>query len=168
MDLLVDHDVGIVNTYTIGFQGSFDEWDFLDKEANDIQEWIVRSRRVHETAIAQSERRSSFVADRLRQLRAAKRKGVKIGIGTDSMHGLMALEMENLVAAGFTPLEAITAATGINAAIVGIAEEVGTIEVGKYADIISIDGRPDENIRDIGRINFLMVGGRVESPLSFR
>ncbi len=168
MDLLVDRDVGIVNTYTIGFQGSFDEWDFLDKEANDIQRWIDRSRRVHETAIAQSERRSRFVVDRLRQLRAAKRKGVKIGIGTDSMHGLMALEMENLVAAGFTPLEAITAATGINATIVGIDEEVGTIEVGTDADIISIDGRPDENIRDIGRVSFLMVGGMIPGPLSFR
>ena len=168
MDLLIDRDVGIVNTYTIGFQGSFDEWDFLDNQAEDIQQWIDRSRMVHETALARSERRSRFVADRLRQLLAAKRKGVKIGVGTDSMHGLMAIEMENLVAAGFTPLEAITAATGINAAIVGIDEEVGTIEVGKYADIISIDGRPDENIRDMGKVSFLMVGGRIESPLSFR
>ncbi len=91
-----------------------------------------------------------------------------MGIGTDSMHGLMALEMENLVNAGFTPLEAITAATGINAMIVGIDEEVGTIEAGKYADIISIDGRPDENIRDLGKISLLMVGGRIYDGLSFR
>jgi imidazolonepropionase-like amidohydrolase len=84
------------------------------------------------------------------------------------MHGLMALEMENLVNAGFTPLEAITAATGINARIVGIDGEVGTIEVGMYADIISIDGRPDENIRDLGKIGLLMVGGRIYEDLSLR
>ena len=80
----------------------------------------------------------------------------------------MPLEMENLVAAGFSPLQAITAATGTNAQIVGIADEVGTIEVGKYADMISIDGRPDENVEDMGKVSFLMVGGRIQTNLSFR
>ena len=84
------------------------------------------------------------------------------------MHGFMPLEMENLVSAGFTSLEAIAAATGINAEIVGIGDEVGMIEVGKYADIIAIDGRPDEDIRDLANIAFLMVGGRIHSGLSFR
>ncbi len=169
MDLLVSRDVGIVNTYTIGFQGAFDdEWDFLDNQANTIQEWLDRSRAVHADALRTSERRASFRTDRLAQLRRAKEKGVKVGAGTDSMHGLMAIEMENLVAAGFTPLEAITAATGLNAAIVGIDDEVGTITVGKFADIISIDGRPDQNIRDLGNVRFLMVGGRIHTGLSFR
>lgn len=168
MDLLVERNVGFVNTYTIGYQGVFDEWDFLDNQANDIQEWFDRCRTVIEEALARSERRLRGLQSRYGQLRRAKQKGVLVGIGTDSMHGLMALEMENLVNAGFTPLEAITAATGINAKIVGIDEEVGTIEAGKYADIISIDGRPDENIRDLGKISFLMVGGRIYDDLSFR
>jgi len=168
MDLLVERNVGFVNTYTIGYQGVFDEWDFLDNQANDIQEWFDRCRTVIEEALARSERRLRGLQSRYGQLRRAKQKGVRVGIGTDSMHGLMALEMENLVNAGFTPLEAITAATGINAKIVGIDEEVGTIEAGKYADIISIDGRPDENIRDLEKISFLMVGGRIYDNLSFR
>lgn len=168
MDLLVERNVGFVNTYTIGYQGVFDEWDFLDNQANDIQEWFDRCRTVIEQALARSERRSLRLQNRYGQLRRAKQKGVRVGIGTDSMHGLMILEMENLVNAGFTPLEAITAATGINAKIVGIDEEVGTIEAGKYADIISIDGRPDENIRDLGKIGFLMVGGRIYDGLSLR
>lgn len=167
MDLLVERNVGFVNTYTISYQGVFDEWDFLDNQANDIQEWFDRCRTVVEEALARSERRLRGLQSRYVQLRRAKQKGVLVGIGTDSMHGLMALEMENLVNAGFTPLEAITAATGINAKIVGIDEEVGTIEAGKYADIISIDGRPDENIRDLEKISFLMVGGRIHD-LSFR
>ena len=168
MDLMIDRDVGFVNTYTIGYQGVFNEWGFLDTEATSIREWLERGRQVHEQALAQSERRSQGRTTRLAQLARSREKGVKVGIGTDSMHGFMPLEMENLVAAGFTPFEAITAATGINAEIVGIGHEVGTIEVGKYADIISIDGRPDEDIRDMGNVGFLMVGGRIHTGLSFR
>ena len=168
MNLLVDRKVGFVNTYTIAFQRVFDEWEFLDNEARSIEAWIDRCAKVHQEAIAESERRASRVKQRWSQLKRAKEKGILVGIGTDSMHGLMALEMENLVKAGFSPLEAITAATGINAQIVGIDADVGTIEKGKYADIISIRGKPDENIRDLRKVNFLMVGGRNYSDLSFR
>lgn len=168
MDLLVDNDVGFINTYTIGYQGSFDEWGFLDNEANSIGDWLERGRQVHQKALAASPGRASRRQERLDQLMAAKERGVKVGIGTDSMHGFMPLEMENLVAAGFTPLEAIRAATGINAEIVGIADEVGTIQVGKYADIVGIDGRPDEDIRALANVEFVMVGGREFSGLSFR
>jgi imidazolonepropionase-like amidohydrolase len=168
MDLLVERDVGFVNTYTIGYQSVFDEWGYLDNEANEIGDWLARSRTVHEAALAQSAGRAAGRDARLGQLRRAKEKGVLVGIGTDSMHGMMPLEMENLVSAGFTSAEAIAAATGINAEIVGIADEVGTITVGKYADIIAIDGRPDEDIHDLSKIAFLMVGGRIHTGLSFR
>ena len=168
MDLMASRDVGFVNTYTIGFQSVFNEWGFLDNEAGDIRDWLERGRRVHEQELSRNEGRARRRVARLGQLSRSKEKGVKVGIGTDSMHGYMLLEMENLVAAGFTPLEAITAATGLNAEIVGIEDEVGTVEVGRFADIIAIDGRPDENIRDMGNVAFIMVGGRDQSALSFR
>ncbi|WP_420614986.1 amidohydrolase family protein [Candidatus Palauibacter sp.] len=168
MDLMASRDVGFVNTYTIGFQSVFNEWGFLDNEAGDIRDWLERGRRVHEQELSRNEGRAQRRLDRLGQLSRSKEKGVKVGIGTDSMHGYMLLEMENLVAAGFTPLEAITAATGLNAEIVGIEDEVGTVETGRFADIIAIDGRPDENIRDMGNVAFIMVGGRDQSALSFR
>lgn len=168
MDLMASRDVGFVNTYTIGFQSVFNEWGFLDNEAGDIRDWLERGRRVHEQELSRNERRGQRRLDRLGQLSRAKEKGVKVGIGTDSMHGYMLLEMENLVAAGFTPLEAITAATGLNAEIVGIDDEVGTVQAGRFADIIAIDGRPDEDIRDMGNVAFIMVGGRDRSALSFR
>ena len=57
MDLLVERNVGFVNTYTISYQGVFDEWDFLDNQANNIQEWFDRCRTVVEEALARSERR---------------------------------------------------------------------------------------------------------------
>ena len=168
MDLMASRDVGFVNTYTIGFQSVFNEWGFLDNEAGDIRDWLERGRRVHEQELSRNEGRAQRRVARLGQLSRSKEKGVKVGIGTDSMHGYMLLEMENLVAAGFTPLEAITAATGLNAEIVGIEDEVGTVETGRFADIIAIDGRPDENIRDMGNVAFIMVGGRDQSALSFR
>ncbi|MYH10521.1 MAG: amidohydrolase family protein [Gemmatimonadales bacterium] len=168
MDLMASRDVGFVNTYTIGFQSVFNEWGFLDNEAGDIGDWLERGRQVHEQELSRNEGRAQRRVARLGQLSRSKEKGVKVGIGTDSMHGYMLLEMENLVAAGFTPLEAITAATGLNAEIVGIEDEVGTVEVGRFADIIAIDGRPDENIRDMGNVAFIMVGGRDQSALSFR
>lgn len=168
MDLMASRDVGFVNTYTIGFQSVFNEWGFLDNEAGDIRDWLERGRQVHEQELSRNEGRAQRRVARLGQLSRSKEKGVKVGIGTDSMHGYMLLEMENLVAAGFTPLEAITAATGLNAEIVGIDDEVGTVEAGRFADIIAIDGRPDENIRDMGNVAFIMVGGRDQSALSFR
>ena len=168
MDLMASRDVGFVNTYTIGFQSVFNEWGFLDNEAGDIRDWLERGRQVHERALDENPGRAQRRLDRLGQLSRSKEKGVKVGIGTDSMHGYMPLEMENLVAAGFTPLEAITAATGLNAEIVGIEDEVGTVAAGRFADIIAIDGRPDEDIRDMGNVAFIMVGGRDQSTLGFR
>jgi hypothetical protein len=47
-------------------------------------------------------------------------------------------------------------------------ETVPTLEKGKYADIISVRGRPDENIRDLSKVKFVMVGGKIYSGLSFR
>jgi imidazolonepropionase-like amidohydrolase len=93
---------------------------------------------------------------------------VSIAVGTDNMQGLLDLDIENLVNAGFTPLEAIDAATRTAANVLGIDKEVGTLERGKYADIISIRGRPDENIRDLSKVKFVMVGGKIYSGLSFR
>lgn len=168
MDLMLARDVGFVNTYTIGYQSVFNEWGFLDNEAANIRDWLRRGRDVHERALATNEGRAQRRLDRLGQLIRSKEKGVKVGIGTDSMHGYMALEMENLVAAGFSPLEAITAATGLNAEIVGIEDEVGMIAPGLFADIVAIDGRPDEDIRDMGNVAFIMVGGRDHTGLSFR
>ena len=168
MDVMASRDVGFVNTYTIGFQGVFNEWGFLDNEAGDIRDWLERGRQVHGRALDENPGRAQRRLDRLGQLSRSKEKGVKVGIGTDSMHGYMPLEMENLVAAGFTPLEAITAATGLNAEIVGIEDEVGTVAAGRFADIIAIDGRPDEDIRDMGNVAFIMVGGRDQSALGFR
>jgi imidazolonepropionase-like amidohydrolase len=71
------------------------------------------------------------------------------------------LELENLVAAGLTPLEAITAATSGAARVLGAESGIGTIAVGKHADLILLDGDPLADIRNTRRIAYVLKGGRV-------
>jgi hypothetical protein len=76
-------------------------------------------------------------------------------------HGKAALrEMQLLVAAGLTPLEAITAATGNSARVLGVDSERGTIGEGKLADLVLIEGAPHRNISDIEKVHRVFLGGR--------
>lgn len=89
---------------------------------------------------------------RIRWLRLAKKAGVRIVPGCDYgsfcplPHSLYATELESYVEAGYTPSEAIMAATRIAAQALGMEEALGTIERGKIADILIIDGNPIEKI----------------------
>ena len=100
----------------------------------------------------------------LDMVRRAHEGGVTIAFGTDSgvsRHGDNAREFELYVEAGMTPMEAIVTAT-INASHhVRMEEEIGTIEAGKFADIVAVDGNPLENISELRDIDFVMQGGQV-------
>ena len=91
------------------------------------------------------------------------RAGVTIGTGTDiwqtptGVH----LELEEMVAAGLTPLEAIHAATGGAARIIGAERDLGTIEPGKWADLVLLDADPSTDIRNTRRIRAVMQAGRL-------
>jgi imidazolonepropionase-like amidohydrolase len=88
--------------------------------------------------------------------------GVKIAFGTDagvSKHGRNADEFELMVKYGMPPVEALKAAT-INAAdLLGLSSEVGTIEVGKSADIIAVSGDPLQDVTVLKKIDFVMARG---------
>jgi hypothetical protein len=93
--------------------------------------------------------------------------GVLIATGTDAPYpgdfqgeGVHH-EMELLVESGLTPLQAITAATKNAAAIMNADKEWGTLEPGRLANILLIDGKPDQNINDTRRITFIMKQGEV-------
>jgi imidazolonepropionase-like amidohydrolase len=100
-------------------------------------------------------------------LRKAVPAGVKIAFGTDagvSKHGRNADEFELLVKYGMTPVEALKAAT-INAAdLLGLAGEIGTIEAGKSADIIAVQGDPLTDVTVLKRVDFVMVKGDTVAP----
>ena len=92
-----------------------------------------------------------------------KNKGIKIGAGTDVSYfpGALHIELEELVDAGFSPMEAIVSATGNAAKILGADEEIGTIEEGKWADLIILNADPLEDIRNTREIWKVIKGGEI-------
>jgi imidazolonepropionase-like amidohydrolase len=90
--------------------------------------------------------------------------GVKVAYGTDagvSKHGRNADEFELLVRHGMPPVEAIKAATVNAADLLGLAQEIGTIEAGKSADIIAVDGDPLTDVTVLKDVDFVMARGNV-------
>lgn len=85
--------------------------------------------------------------------------GVNFSCGTDGMHGLFPYEMEFMVKNGATPMEAIVAATRNGALLIGSEDHLGTLEVGKFADIISVPSNPLEDIRVMWNVNLVMKNG---------
>lgn len=92
----------------------------------------------------------------------AYKRGVKIAFGTDAgvfPHGENAKEFGYMVEAGMPPMEAIKAATVVNAGILNMSDRIGTIEPGKLADIIAVDENPLTNIKTLERVTFVMKEG---------
>lgn len=93
-------------------------------------------------------------------LRRAKALGVKLACGNDTNHGRMDLELAVLVEAGFTPLEAFTVATRNGAAFCGLLEDVGTLEAGKFADLVAFAGDPLANVSAVRKPVMVIKGGK--------
>jgi imidazolonepropionase-like amidohydrolase len=94
--------------------------------------------------------------------------GVKVGFGTDAAvypHGLNAHEFAVMVKLGLTPLQAIQSATINDADLLGWSDKVGTIEPGKWADIVAVDGDPLADVTTLERVKFVMKGGEVVKNL---
>jgi imidazolonepropionase-like amidohydrolase len=82
--------------------------------------------------------------------------GADVGVPGHTLHR----ELELYVKAGFTPLEAIQAATIVPARVMKLDNEVGTIETGKRADLIVVDANPTDNISNIRKVRFVVTQGR--------
>jgi imidazolonepropionase-like amidohydrolase len=96
-------------------------------------------------------------------LQRAFPRGVKIAFGTDagvSLHGRNADEFELMVKYGMSPSDAIVAATVNAADLLGVSALVGSIDVGKRADLIAVDGDPLADITTLKRVRFVMKDGR--------
>lgn len=90
------------------------------------------------------------------------RAGVPIAVGTDApMPWLVHLELESLVEAGLTPLEAIRAAALQSARALGIGDQVGAVREGYLADLLLLDADPTADIRNTRRIHLIIAQGRV-------
>jgi imidazolonepropionase-like amidohydrolase len=95
----------------------------------------------------------------------ALRKGVKIAYGTDAggyaWTENQAKEFAYMVRYGMTPMQAIQSATIVAAELLERPNDMGAIEVGKYADIIAVAGDPLKDITELERVRFVMKGGEV-------
>ena len=104
---------------------------------------------------------------RWESLTRARTAKVKIAVGTDAgfwvRHGENARELQELVQGGFTMMEAIVAATRNGAECLDMASEIGTVEAGKYADLVIVDGNPLADVRilqDAAKIVQVFKGGQ--------
>ena len=90
---------------------------------------------------------------------------IMLGSGVDGStypHGAQALDFEALVKrAKLPPARAIQAATLVNAEVLGWADRIGSLEAGKYADVIAVAGDPLADITELQRVQFVMKGGRI-------
>ncbi|MGH9658760.1 MAG: amidohydrolase family protein, partial [Bryobacteraceae bacterium] len=126
-----------------------------------VQPGVLRVRSV--VAPEARERRWKILMGNVATLRAA---GIPFGVGTDAgvsgtYHGRATWrELELLVEGGLTPMEAITAATAVAARALKVDRERGTIEAGKLADLVLVEGAPHRDIADIRKVARVFLGGR--------
>lgn len=106
----------------------------------------------------------SVSAQGQKNLKRAFEAGVKVAFGTDAAvypHGLNAHEFAVYVRLGMTPIQAIRTATLNAADLLGWSDKVGSIEAGKWADIVAVDGDPISDITTLQQVKFVMKGGEV-------
>jgi imidazolonepropionase-like amidohydrolase len=96
------------------------------------------------------------------RMRAAIKAGIKFAVGTDGMHGGLAQEIQYLLDFGATPSQALMAATRHAAMVCGLEESIGTLEPGKFADIIGVDGNPVEDIPSLKRVKTVVSMGEIK------
>jgi imidazolonepropionase-like amidohydrolase len=99
-----------------------------------------------------------------RTFRKAVAQGVRIAFGSGAgpfPHGTQTKEFEYMVKFGMTPVQAIRAATSEAAQLMGWQDRVGSLEAGKFADVIAVSGDPTNDITELERVKFVMKGGQV-------
>ncbi len=96
------------------------------------------------------------------RMRAAIRAGIRFAVGTDGMHGGLAQEIQYLVDFGATPGQALMAATCHAAKVCGLEESIGTLEPGKFGDIIGVKGNPLEDIGTLKRVKTVVSRGEIK------
>jgi imidazolonepropionase-like amidohydrolase len=112
-------------------------------------------------------RRFTFSKDaNLEMLKRLRKAGIKCGVGTDLilhwyryMPAPYIRELKNFVEAGWSVPEALVAATKINSEILDMDDRLGTLQAGKLADVLVVDGRPDENLDDLAKVDLVIRGG---------
>jgi imidazolonepropionase-like amidohydrolase len=173
IDMYLETEAAFVRTFTIGFQTATD-WDWF--KGKDIEGRVNVMRQIVRDTVENPPEQNDFadyyktgvtLQDRVKNtydvvvpmFNKAVEKGVRWTVGMDSMHGLIGYEIGSLVEWGLSPMEALVGATRQAAEVCGVDGDCGTLEKGKRADIISVDGDLMEDIWAIARVNFIMKAG---------
>jgi imidazolonepropionase-like amidohydrolase len=113
---------------------------------------------------SERERSRQIAGIKTAAFRRALAAGLPIGFATDAVvipHGENAKELAVRVSLGESPMAAIVSATSLNAEIIGWSDRVGSVERGKFADLIAVSGDPLRDITELQRVRFVMKGGVV-------
>lgn len=127
-------------------------------------EWVVQGAKEGKLTPHSAQKALEIAPHFRASIRRSIESGVKIAFGTDAgvfPHGRNAREFRLLVEAGMTPRRAILAATRDAAELLGAAAELGTVEAGKLADLVAVDGNPLEDVTALEDVGFVMKGGVV-------
>ncbi|MDI9568595.1 MAG: amidohydrolase family protein [Bacillota bacterium] len=172
---------GIKNAIRAGID-SIEHGIYLDEEACEMMiennvylvptlaapYWIVTKGReagIPDYAVSKTEK---VIETHNASFRLALKMGVKIAMGTDSgtpfnEHGENTYELKLMVQEGMTPMQAIVAATKNGAELLGLSDQIGTVEAGKQADLLVVDGNPLEDIDAVTRVHLVFKGGKAVS-----
>jgi imidazolonepropionase-like amidohydrolase len=127
------------------------DWNRENLSKRNAPEFVVRKMQTV-SAVGQNNLKKAFAA------------GLKVAFGTDAAvypHGLNAHEFAVYVRLGMTPLQAIQTATVNASDLLGWSAKIGTLEPGKWADLIAVDGDPLKDVTTLEQVKFVMKGGEV-------
>lgn len=145
-------------------------------EREDVRGLVPRYVRTSfRTAVAEADSsrvsamRDSY-ADEVAATRRLREEGARLAVGTDPTNPFVLFgvgvhwELEHLVEAGFSPLEALHLASGAAARALGLEDEIGTVAEGKRADLVLVEGDPAVDVSDTRRIRWVVLGGEPMRP----
>src|SRR5262249_54482787 len=104
----------------------------------------------------------------LQMLRRLHGAGIKLGVGTDLVTDWFLrlpqpyiAELTNFVRAGFSIPDALVEATKVNAELLDMDDKLGTLQAGKLADVLVVNGQPDQRLEDLAKVEWVIRDGEV-------
>jgi imidazolonepropionase-like amidohydrolase len=190
IDMMVEYGTAVCFTplVYVGFRPDESTWKFMDTGSQGPADWInfqkkqyFEHRKAHPEVETQDRPYDDFDENRRgrdfspsirtqqTQVLAAFKAGIPVSLGMDPLYvGGLGNAIEFLIEGGFTPMDAIRAGTAVSAQNIGLGDDLGTLEPGKLADIISLKANPLEERWAWDKIHLVMKGGERYDTLSWR